>query len=84
VSQIVANPTGTQANFAGTCTGTSQWDRSWCPSTRANIQQSTGGLDYVGVYVEIDHPTFSNMFGTSLTIKDTSIMRIEPSAGSAS
>ena len=82
VASITANPSGTQANFAGTCSGTTQWDRSWCPSTRNNVQLSTGGLDYVGVYVEISHPTFSNMFGTSITIKDTSVMRIEPSAGS--
>jgi len=81
IAQIVASPTATQANFAGTCTGTSQWDRFWCAPTRNNVQLSTGGLDYVGVYVEIAHKTFSKVFGDSITIRDTSVMRIEPAAG---
>lgn len=81
ISQIVSNPAAREANFAGTCSGSSQWDRFWCPSTRNNVQLSTGGLDYVGVYVEIAHPTFSKVFGDTITITDTSVMRIEPSAG---
>jgi Flp pilus assembly protein TadG len=83
VDQIVANATGTQANFAGTCSGSSQWDRFWCPKDRNNVQLSSGGLDYVGVYVEVEQPTFTRMFGTAFTIKDTSVMRIEPAAGNA-
>jgi hypothetical protein len=83
VAQIVANPSGTQANFAGTCSGSSQWDRFWCPTTRNNVQLSTGGLDYVGVYVEVVQPTFTKLLGTAFTIKDTSVMRIEPAAGDA-
>ncbi len=81
IAQIVSNPSSTESNFAGTCSGSSQWDRFWCPANRNNVQLSSGGLDYVGVYVEIAHPTFSKVFGDNITITDTSVMRIEPSAG---
>ncbi|MCC6226711.1 MAG: pilus assembly protein [Microthrixaceae bacterium] len=87
-SQLNAISAGTitAANFgagtgaAGPCAA-SKLDYYWCPFDRANLQAT--GLDDVGVYVEVSHPTFSGMFGSSFTIRDTEIMQIEPSATGA-
>lgn len=54
-------------------------DGSWPPSTRNNDFDAG---DYVGVTVEISRPYLTGFFGGStLTITDTAVMRIEPEAG---
>jgi Flp pilus assembly protein TadG len=63
----------TQASFASTCTGTGSY---WCWSTRLNTQ--AGPPDYVGVYIQIDHKYITKILGTTRTLSDASIMRIEP------
>jgi len=78
---------GSAASFTSSATSTcssgggSRPDRWWCPSIRNNVQLSSGGLDYLGVYVETNHATVTKLFGTSFTIDQTSVMRIEPEAG---
>lgn len=78
---------GSSAAFTSTATSTcssgggSRPDRWWCPSIRNNVQLSSGGLDYLGVYVEVSHSTITKVFGTKFTIDQTSVMRIEPEAG---
>lgn len=79
INTLVANPLGTATQFAGSCGG-GRRDRFWCPANRSNIQQSVGGLDQVGVYVEISHPTLTKLLGSTINIKDTAVMRIEPDA----
>ena len=82
----LASGTITSANFGNgsnanaACTA-SKLDYYWCPFDRSNDQAA--GLDYVGVYVQISHASFSRMFGTSFTITDSEIMQIEPSATGA-
>ncbi len=79
INTLVASPVGTAAQFAGPCGG-GRRDRFWCPTNRSNIQQSVGGLDQVGVYVEINHPTLTKILGSTINIKDIAVMRIEPDA----
>jgi len=77
IATLVANPSGTASQFAGAC-NTARRDRFWCPTSRSNLQGSAAGLDQVGVYVEINHPTKTQILGASISIKDTAVMRIEP------
>jgi hypothetical protein len=35
-------------------------------------------LGYIGVYVEMQHRYVTGFFGASVTIRDTSVVRIEP------
>ena len=85
ISSLVAS--GTNSLFTSTATSTcsagggTRPDRWWCPYNRNNTQLSSGGLDYLGVYVEVTHRTFTKVFGTSFTIDDTAVMRVEPDAG---
>lgn len=73
------NGAATSSAFTGVC-ATSR-DRFWCPSTRANNQALSAGPDYIGVFVRINHATKTKMFGSTMVIKDTAVMRIEPNAG---
>ena len=51
-------------------------DRFWCPSSR--IVSVGAGLDYVGVYMRVDHSYITGLFGSSITFEDTSILKVEP------
>lgn len=76
-----------------TCTQCYVWDwsgGSWSlrggtsapsPSWPATSQWACGAVatnDYLGVYVEATHPMFTGMFGPTRTIKDSTMMRLEP------
>lgn len=69
-------------SFTGSC-GPSRRDYRWCPMDRENDQGVVGGPDYVGVYVKLAHQTSTKMFGSTLTIDDKAVMRIEPAAGNS-
>jgi len=69
----------TATTYTGNCSNSR--DRYWCPSTRANSQALSNGPDYLGVYVRINHATKTKMFGSTMVIKDRSVMRVEPNAG---
>ena len=78
---VLASPTVTPTTFTGTCPG-SRRDRFWCPTGRDNTAGINGvGLDYLGVYLEVDHQTVTKLFGSTLHLDDTAVMRIEPDAG---
>jgi len=49
--------------------------RDWCPTTRNDVQASA---DYLGVWVQIEHDHLFPIFGSSLTIERTAVMRLEP------
>lgn len=51
-------------------------DFVWCPTTRVDSQAV--GPDYLGVWVKTTHGFVTKMFGTSKTITDSVVMRIEP------
>lgn len=57
-------------------------DRFWCPGTRVDQRSGNGGAgpDYVGVYVQATHPWMTKMFGSTTTIRDQSVIQIEPRA----
>lgn len=68
------------ANFGttGTTCATGAWDAAWCPLDRQS--QQSAGADYLGVWVSISHPYVTKVFpGSGLTIKDSAVMRLEPS-----
>jgi hypothetical protein len=55
-------------------------DRFWYPCGRVDTQSGNSGAgpDYVGVYVRYDHKWMTGLFGSTKTISDTTVMRIEP------
>lgn len=55
--------------------GATAFSRPWCPQDRddANIT-----ADYVGVYVVYDHTYITGLFGDSVELTATSVIRIEP------
>lgn len=52
------------------------FDLNWCPFVRDVSAQD--GTDYVGIYVEFEHNWVTGLFGSSRTITETMIMRLEP------
>lgn len=74
--------TGQCSIYDGSHFGTyGSWtDGSWAPGDRDN-GLATG--HYLGVSVEVDRPFITGFLdGTSFTIADTTVMKIEPNAGS--
>ena len=51
-------------------------DRHWCPTTR--VVSVGSGLDYVGVYIKVEHEYITGLFGSKITFEDTSILKVEP------
>jgi Flp pilus assembly protein TadG len=56
--------------------GAGSIDSVWCPTTRGDSQAI--GPDYLGVWVKTTHGFVTKLFGTSRTITDGVVMRIEP------
>ena len=51
-------------------------DRHWCPFDR---EVSIGsGLDFVGVYMQVEHDYITGLFGSSITFEDTAVLKVEP------
>lgn len=59
------------------CQATQNLDRYWCPSNRKDTLAGLG-TDYVGVWMKIQHPWLTKMFGSTKTLTDSSVIRIEP------
>jgi len=54
-------------------------DQYWCPTTRKAAQTGANGPpDFIGVYIQATHPYITGLFGSSLTLTKTSILKIEP------
>lgn len=51
-------------------------DRFWCPADREVSR--AGPPDWVGVWIQIQHPWVTGLFGSDLTMTDNMVMRIEP------
>jgi hypothetical protein len=51
-------------------------DRFWCPTSRSDSQSA--GPDYLGVYVRTSHGSVTGLFGSSRTLTDSVVMRLEP------
>lgn len=72
--------TYTAAAFAQPVTkfgcGAGSIDSVWCPTTRSDSQAV--GPDYLGVWVKTTHGFVTKLFGTSRSITDSVVMRIEP------
>lgn len=81
LTNVLATSTASPTDFGGPCPGTRR-DRFWCAPNRDNsIGVNGAGLDYLGVYISIDHATSTKLFGATLEITDSAVMRIEPLAG---
>ena len=59
------------------CTYTNVRDGWWCPTTRV-VSLSGTGTDYIGVWMKIEHPWLTKMFGNTKTLTDSSVIRLEP------
>lgn len=53
-------------------------DLPWCPNSRNVELTRTSGPDYVGVWIKAEHPWVTKMFGSSITLTETSVIRLEP------
>lgn len=84
LAAVLASPSSVPAEFQGACPGSgTRWDRFWCPSSRVNsVGMAGAGPDYIGVYLNVAHATSTKLFGSTIDIDDTFVMRIEPQAGS--
>jgi len=51
-------------------------DRHWCPTDR--IVSVGSGLDYVGVWMSVQHSYITGLFGSGVTFEDTTILKVEP------
>jgi Flp pilus assembly protein TadG len=82
-------------NFTGTCTVCVRyaWDTTltpgpgwrlvndgWLPSTH---NACAGTAQAVGVYIRAEHQYLTRLFGTSVTLEDHTVMRLEPIPTSA-
>ncbi|MCU1358237.1 MAG: hypothetical protein JWM89_3655 [Acidimicrobiales bacterium] len=64
-----------KANFG--CLTTQTLDQYWCPTVR-KITLTGAGTDYVGVWMQYNHPWLTRMFGSTRTLTDQSVIRLEP------
>ncbi len=51
-------------------------DSSWCPTTRET--SLSAGTDYIGVHVATKHEYVTGMFGSGMTLGETTILKVEP------
>ena len=59
------------------CLAAQSLDKYWCPTTR-KISLSGTGTEYVGVWMKIEHPWLTKLFGNTKTLTDSSVIRLEP------
>lgn len=52
-------------------------DKYWCPLNR-KVSMGGTGTDYIGVWMKIEHPWVTKMFGNTKTLTDSSVIRLEP------
>lgn len=69
LDDVNGNPTG---NFR--CAGSSV-DQAWCPVDRE--ASLSGGVDYVGMHIQVTHDFVTGLFGGEKTLSDTIVFRIE-------
>ncbi len=63
-----------EADFG--CTSTSP-DRYWCPRDR-KVSLTGSGTEFVGVWMKVRHRWVTKMFGSSMDLTDSSVIRLEP------
>ncbi len=56
------------------CTATAV-DRHWCPTDRE--ASLSGGVDYIGIHIEMEHDLVTDFFGSTITLTDTIVFRME-------
>ena len=59
------------------CLSNQSLDKYWCPSAR-KVSLSGSGTDFVGVWMKIEHPWLTKLFGNTKTLTDSSVIRLEP------
>ncbi|MCP4959572.1 MAG: pilus assembly protein [Actinomycetia bacterium] len=55
--------------------GVGDLDTPWCPTTR---DVTAGGRAFIGIWVEAERQYVTGIFGDSVTVSDSVILRIEP------
>jgi hypothetical protein len=65
------------------CKNVGVLDSNWCPGTRriASSALNGGPPNYLGVWVKVNHPMLTAMFGGQKTLLDSTVIRIEPRRG---
>lgn len=64
---------------ATNCATHDYWDKNWCP-TEAERQRTMNGdaLDYLGVYIQMNHRSITHFGFGDQTITRTAVFRLEP------
>jgi Flp pilus assembly pilin Flp len=75
ISTIKSQTWAQQSGTGNWGCGTTTWDGDYCPGSR--IVSQSAGPDYLGVSISAHHSNVTGFFH-SLTMTDTSIMRLEP------
>ncbi len=58
-----------------------QPDRFWCPTTRKfAVKGVNGPPDWLGIFIEVRHPWVTGLFGSSVVISNTSVVKLEASS----
>jgi Flp pilus assembly protein TadG len=55
----------------------------WCPTTRkyaAKPDAGNGPPDWLGIFIEIRHPWITGLFGQSITLRNTTVVKLEPAS----
>lgn len=52
-------------------------DKYWCPLDR-KVSLTGSGTEFIGVWMKIEHPWVTKMFGNTKTLTDSSVIRLEP------
>lgn len=50
---------------------------TWCPTSR-KVTLAGSGTEFIGVWMKVEHAWVTRMFGSTITLTDLSVIRLEP------
>jgi Flp pilus assembly protein TadG len=81
IAGTTSTPVGAPAyNCTANDAPSSAWDGKWCPKGRQTGMDAnaTNGPDAIGLYARYRYSTYSRLIGTSITLTDSAVGRLEP------
>ena len=79
-AQLAALGTTITSTSFGCAVGatTGKLDCGWKPGTRQNLLSQGTGPDYLGVWIKVKHDFVTKLFGATMNLTDSAVMRLEP------
>lgn len=65
------------------CNPDTSVQRWWCPADRKYAAKDTlgnGPPDWLGIYMKVEHPWVTGLFGEKIVLEHTTVVRLEPNA----